>query len=164
MQIPNSWIVRSIAMMAMMFSPIVLAEDGKYVDVMNYPDNEDGWDRFHDLAGRLVRDFDYICGDTFCEGEYSNIQSLRFRCSVERLTGMMGECIWTLAGSYEEVDPGSGRVQVDARTWQCRVPLMPGTSVERFYSALEGSRSMDTIDAPLPGTRHSIYDGLVGCL
>jgi hypothetical protein len=151
-------------MLCMVFSAVVAASNDRYVDARHYPDNEQGWDRFLDLEGRLERDFDYICGDTFCEGEYSNIQSLRFRCSVERLSGIMGECIWTFAGSYEEIDPDNGRVQVDAPTWQCRAPLRPGTSIERFYAALNGSRPMDTIDATLPGTTQSIYDGLADCL
>lgn len=163
MQIRNTWIV-SLAMLTMAFSSVVLANNNRYVDARDYPDNELGWDRFNDLAGRLARDFDYICGDTFCEGEYSNIQSLRFRCSVERATGFMGECVWTLAGSYEEVDPHSGRVHVDSRTWQCRAPLQLHTSIRSFYGALEGSRPMDALNAPLPGTRQSIYDGLVDCL
>lgn len=164
MQVRNTWIVTWIVMLAMTLSSTALANDERYVDAIHYPDNEQSWDRFYDLAGRLARDFDYICGDTFCEGDYSNIQSLGFRCSVERATGMMGECIWTFAGSYEDVDPDSGRVQVDARIWQCKAPLLPGTSVENFYAALEGSRPFDTIDAPLPGTERSIYDGLTDCL
>ena len=164
MHVRNIWIVASVAMLAMALSHSALATDGKYVDAVDYPDGEQGWDRFYGLTDRLTRDFDNICGDTFCEGEYSNIQSLRFWCSVERATGMMGECIWTLAGSNQQVDPDSGRIQVDARTWQCKAPLSRGTSVESFYTALEGSRPFDTIDAPLPGTGRSIYDGLTDCL
>lgn len=164
MQARSNWIVVSIVIWIMALSSTALANDEKYADAVHYPDNEQGWDRFYDLAGRLTRDFDDVCGDTFCEGDYSNIQSLGFRCSVERATGVMGECIWTFAGSYEDVDADSGRVQVDARIWQCKAPLLPGTPVEHFYAALEGSRSFDTIDAPLPGTKRSIYDGLTDCL
>jgi hypothetical protein len=160
----NTWIIASMAMLAMSLSHAAPADNEKYVDALHYPDNEQGWDRFDDLAGRLTRDFDYICGDTFCEGDYSNIQSLGFRCSVERATGVMGECVWTFAGSYEDIDPVSGQVQVDAQIWNCKAPLAPGTSIERFYAALEGARPFDTIDAPLPGTRRSIYDGLTDCL
>lgn len=164
MHLRNTGIIASIAMLAMAFSQAAPAYNGEYVDAANYFGHEQGWYRFRDLAGRLKRDFDDLCGDTFCEGQYSNIESLRFRCSVQSTTGIMGECIWTLAGSYEEVDPRSGRVQVDARTWQCKAPLSPGTSIESFYAALEGSRSSYTINAPLPGTELSVYDGLVGCL
>lgn len=163
MQVRHVWIVASIIMLTMALSPAVWADEEKYVDAVHYPDNEESWDRFYDLAWRLNRDFDAICGDTFCEGDYSNIQSLGLRCSVERATGVMGECIWTFAGSYEDVDPDSGRVQVDARTWQCKAPLLPGTSIESFYAALE-NRPFDAIDAPLPGTRRSLYDGLTDCL
>ncbi|WP_281852823.1 hypothetical protein [Dyella sp. GSA-30] len=151
-------------MLAMALSPAAWADEEKYVDAIHYPDNEEGWSRFYDLAERLTRDFDAVCGDTFCESDYSNIQSLRLRCSVERATGVMGECIWTFAGSYEDVDPVNGRVQVDARVWNCKAPLAAGTSIEHFYAALEGSHLMDAIDAPLPGTKLSLYDGLTDCL
>jgi hypothetical protein len=164
MQLRHAWIVATIIVLMMALSPTASADEEAYVDAVHYPDTEEGWDRFYDLAGRLNRGFDAICGDTFCEGDYSNIQSLGFRCSVERGTGLMGECIWTFAGSYEDVDPADGRVQVDARIWNCKAPLVPGTSIGRFYAALEGGRPMDAIDAPLPGTKLSIYDGLTDCL
>lgn len=164
MQVRSAWIIASMVMLMTALSPAAWADEEKYVDAVHYPDNERGWDRFHDLAGRLARDFDTICGDTFCEGDYSNIQSLRFRCSVERATGLIGECIWTFAGSYEDIDPKSGHVQVDARIWNCKAPLAPGTSIDSFYAALEGARPRGSINAPLPGTKRSIYDGLIDCL
>jgi hypothetical protein len=132
-----------------------------YVDAKNFPSQEAGWARFRDLEDRLRRGFDDICGDTFCEGEYSNIQHLRFRCSVKASTGTMGACTWTLAGSAEEVDPADGRIHVDARLWNCAAPLQPGTSVPAFYAALEGR---DAIHAALPGGGPSMYDTLADCL
>ena len=131
-----------------------------YVDAINYPDNEGGWDAFYDLERRLARGFDDVCGDTFCEGEYSNIQHLRYRCSVRAADGAMGECLWTFAGSNQEVDPTSGKVVVDARIWQCRSPIMPGTTIGEFYRALAGR---DAIHARLPRGGGSIYDGLADC-
>ena len=131
-----------------------------YVDAINYPDNEDGWGAFYDLERRLARGFDDVCGDTFCEGEYSNIQHLRYRCSVRAADGAMGECIWTLAGSNQEVDPTSGKVVVDGRIWQCKSPIMPGTTIGEFYRALAGR---EAIHARLPRGGGSIYDGLTDC-
>lgn len=133
----------------------------RYVDARDYPSDEAGWDRFYDLENRLRQGFDAICGDTFCEGEYSNIQHLRFRCSVDGRAGTMGQCMWTLAGSWEEVDPVDGRIHVDGRLWNCAAPLAPGTTVDAFYNALSGR---DAIDASLPGTRRSLYGSLADCL
>ncbi|MCP6576546.1 hypothetical protein NL496_28005, partial [Klebsiella pneumoniae] len=53
-----------------------------FIDARNYPSQAAGWERFRAVEARLVRGFDDICGDTFCEGEYHNLQALRFRCSV----------------------------------------------------------------------------------
>lgn len=131
-----------------------------YVDAINYPGDEGGWNAFYDLERRLARGFDDVCGDTFCEGEYSNIQHLRYRCSVRLADAVMGQCIWTFAGSNQEVDQASGKVVVDARIWQCKSPIVPGTTLGEFYRALAGR---DAIDAPLPHSRTSLYDGLTDC-
>ncbi|MDB5768403.1 MAG: hypothetical protein JWQ61_3217 [Collimonas fungivorans] len=132
-----------------------------YVDAVDYPGQGQGWDAFYDLERRLQRDFDYICGDTICEGEFSNMQALRYRCSVQQADGMMGECVWTFAASNAEIDAASGKVVVDARTWACRTPLAAQTPVATFYSALAGD---SPLRAPLPGTNRTIFDGLFDCL
>lgn len=131
-----------------------------YVDAIDYPANEGGWDAFYDLERRLARDFDDVCGDTFCEGEYSNIQHLRYRCSVRAADGVMGECIWTFAGSNQEVDEASGKVVVDGRIWECRSPIVAGTTISEFYRALAGR---EAIHSRLPHGGRSIYDGLIDC-
>jgi len=51
-----------------------------FIDARSYPTPATGRERFLALETRLVRGFDEVCGDTFCEGEYHNLQSLRFRC------------------------------------------------------------------------------------
>jgi len=130
-----------------------------YVDAIEYR-GEGGWDAFYDLEHRLAKGFDDVCGDTFCEGEYSNIQHLRYRCSVRLADGVMGECIWTFAGSNQEVNRASGKVVVDGRIWQCKSPIVPGTTIGEFYRTLAGR---DAIHALLPRSNKSLYDGLVDC-
>jgi hypothetical protein len=155
----------AIAMVAFFTHPSALATgqaaDG-YVDAINYPSQEDGWESFFSLERRLFRDFDDICGDTFCEGEYSNIQALRYRCSIERATGFMGECVFVLAASNQEIDQATGWVKVDAPVWRCKTPLAPNTKADDFFRTLAASRQ--PLHAPLPGTDDSIYDGLAYCL
>ena len=70
-----------------------------YVDLIDYPHQEANWDRFFALEGRLQHRFDAICGDTFCEGEYSDIRALRLRCSVDAVRGTVHECLWAFAAS-----------------------------------------------------------------
>lgn len=133
----------------------------EYVDVGAYLTADADIDAWYTLVGNLRQNFDDICGDTFCEGEYSNIESLRYRCSVERSTGTIGSCVWVFAASNEEINPRTGKVIVDAQAWRCRSPLVRGTSIHDFLSALSVTTPLY---APLPGTTQSIYDGLANCL
>ncbi|WP_082576605.1 hypothetical protein [Lysobacter sp. Root604] len=132
-----------------------------YVDAGSYLRNEAAVQVWHGLRQRLRVEFDQICGDTFCEGEYSNIQSLGFLCSADRASGLVGQCVWLFAGSQEEIDPASGRVYVQARSWQCQIPLAPRTAMEALLSLSDAD---SVLHAPLPGTQASIYDGLMACL
>ena len=132
-----------------------------YVDARVYPDQSAGWERFRRVEAALVRDFDQICGDTFCEGEYGNLQAQRFRCSVHAASGIVQECVWTFAGSTARVDDASGEVVVDSRSWACRMPLSAVTPLSELMATLEGP---DPIDAPLPGTSTTLYEGLTDCL
>ncbi|NVI96887.1 hypothetical protein HV824_01945 [Myxococcus sp. AM009] len=132
-----------------------------YVDVSAYLTSEADIEAWYQLSASLKRNFDDICGDTFCEGEYSNIESLRFRCSVNALTGRMGQCVWVFAASNEEVDPATGAVTVDAQTWACQVPLAPRTTMQQLLAALAGT---SPLYATLPRTQTTIYEGLGDCL
>jgi hypothetical protein len=132
-----------------------------YVDAREHPNQAAGWERFRRVEAALVRDFDQICGDTFCEGEYGNLQPQRFRCSVHAASGIVHECVWTFAGSTARVDEASGEVVVDSRSWACVTPLSEQTPLFELLATLEGP---DPIDTPLPGTQTTIYEGLTDCL
>lgn len=134
----------------------------RYVDVYGYFSSDAQYEAWYTLTTQLRRDFDAICGDTFCEGDYSDIESLRLGCSVERASGRIGRCVWVFAGSSSpEVDADSGRIHVQAHVWRCRLPLAPQTTMDTFLQALSGP---SPLYAPLPGTTTSIYDGLTDCL
>ena len=138
------------------------AAAGQYVDVSGYDLSDAEYEAWIGLGNGLEDDFDRICGDTFCEGEYSNIQSLRFRCSVDRATGRIGMCAWMFAASNEEIDPATGRIKVSQRGfWRCRAPLVPGTTIEAFIAALQVDAPLH---APLPSTTATMMDGLIDCL
>lgn len=132
-----------------------------YVDAASYLQDEADFEAWFTLRRRLRLNFDAICGDTFCEGDYTNIQALRYVCSVQRLTGRVGQCAWSFAASEETVDPAHGRIGLDAPAWLCRSPLAPGTTIEALLDALQGE---EPLYAPLPGTALTLYDGLVDCL
>ncbi|WP_242104514.1 MULTISPECIES: hypothetical protein [unclassified Lysobacter] len=133
-----------------------------YVDVSSYalPDAQyEGW---INLRINLKRDFDQICGDTFCEGDFTNIEPLSFRCSVDQASGRVGMCAWIFAASNEEIDPYTGRISVSQRGfWRCRTPLAVGTTIDQFIDALQGDQPLY---APLPNSTRTIMDGLIDCL
>ncbi|MEE7546209.1 hypothetical protein HF319_03365 [Xanthomonas sp. Kuri4-1] len=135
--------------------------DPDFVDAVDHPGNSQGWEAFEDLQARLVHDFDQICGDSFCGGEFSDYRSLRYRCSVHRASGVLAECVWTFGASELSVQPRSGKLLVDTRTWRCRTPLAAGTTLTAFYAALSVT---NPLFEPLPGSGRSIYDGLIDCL
>jgi hypothetical protein len=133
----------------------------EYVEVGSYLTDDAEINAWYEMQYHLRENFDDICGDTFCEGDYSNIYALRFRCSVEQSSGVLGRCVWVFAASNEEVDPATGKIQVTPKIWRCRSPLAPGTTVSALLGALAGERPLY---AKLPGTSVSIYDGLIDCL
>ncbi|KQQ80892.1 hypothetical protein ASF73_20935 [Xanthomonas sp. Leaf131] len=132
-----------------------------FVDAVDWPANGEGWEAFVDLEQRLERDFDNICGDTFCGGEFSDYQPLRFRCSVHRVTGVVRSCIWTFGASEVSVDPRSGYLRSDSRVWRCTAPLKDGTRLDEMYRTLAVT---NPLFEPLPNGAPPIYDGLIGCL
>ncbi|MCD0247253.1 hypothetical protein JWH11_18080 [Xanthomonas melonis] len=132
-----------------------------FVDAVDWPANGEGWEAFIDLEQRLEHDFDQICGDTFCGGEFSDYQSLRFRCSVQRVSGIVRSCIWTFGASEVSVDPRTGYLRSDSRVWRCTAPLKAGTRLDELYRVLAVT---NPLFEPLPGGAPPIYDGLIGCL
>ncbi|MCU1216558.1 hypothetical protein JAK24_09280 [Stenotrophomonas maltophilia] len=134
-----------------------------YVDARLYPNQAEGWQRFLAIERVLVRGFDDICGDTFCEGEYYNLQAMRLRCSVNQDTGLLAGCIWTFAGSNTSVRR-DGHIEVDVRSFACPLPLAADTSLAAFLHTLEAAPAHDAINVALPGTSATVYEGLRECI
>jgi hypothetical protein len=133
----------------------------RYVDATDWPASEAGMDRFFEAEARLNAGFDKVCGDTFCEGDYSNLRPMQLRCSVDSTKGTLKQCLWTFAGSHASVNPKSGAVQVTAKTFKCKLLLAKDTPIEKFYEVTSGE---DPLHAKLPMAHVSVYDGLPGCL
>jgi hypothetical protein len=130
---------------------------GPYVDIWDYLptwQQQDGW---LNTTYWLKVNFNDVCGDTFCEGEYQNLEALSYRCSVDQTTGLIGECMMILTASQEQISPSDGRIIVEPRTWQCVTPLAPQTTAVELAQALANKEPLST---PLPHTGQTIYDGL----
>ena len=122
----------------------------------------DDFERWFELKRQLRHDFDDICGDTFCEGDYTNLQSLSVRCSVSVATGAFKSCIWLLAGSYESVRPATGSIEVNRRFFRCTLPL--AGAPQPVLEALLAAGDTPALQRPLPGSERSLYDALGDCL
>ena len=135
--------------------------ESDYVEMSAYLQADADFEAWYALRHNLKRNFDDICGDTFCEGDYSNIESLRYTCSVHRVTGRIGMCGWTFAASDEAIEPVHGRIVARTPGWFCRSPLVAGTTVESLLQSLQGEAPLY---AALPSTSTTLFDGLVDCL
>lgn len=124
--------------------------------------DEPAWERFRRVIQRLEDDFDDVCGDTFCEGDFSRIRSIDLRCSIELATRTIRRCAWVFGASNTSVDPSSGELHVESKTVPCGFAV--DTEVGAFLGLLDRDAKQAAIDRPLPGTQRSIYDSLVDCL
>ncbi|HEY0251191.1 MAG TPA: hypothetical protein VGC41_06670 [Kofleriaceae bacterium] len=115
--------------------------------------NYDGW---FGINRQLAANFDDVCGDTFCEGDWTNIQPLRVYCSVTSKRGDIKDCAWAFTASTHEVN-GDGKVLADAVTFQCH--FKPATTATKLIAALGGT---DPLHTTLPGMG-SIYDAIGDC-
>ena len=125
-----------------------------YVDLIDYPHQEANWDRFFALEGRLQHGFDAICGDTFCEGEYSDIRALRLRCSVDAVRGTSAcghspPVTWPYRGmtvrSWRGSRPGcAGYRSCRARRW--RTSMLPWRLAIRCTTRCQARRKAPMTD------------------
>ena len=134
----------------------------RYSDAVEYLSAHGGLDVWVTLRQTLGADFDRVCGDTFCEGDYSDLQPLSLRCSVQVKTGALHACTWTLAGSLGQVTASTGTLKVSARTFAC--PLPATGTIEALLQALTAPGDLPALRRPLPGSAKSIYDALGDCL
>ena len=130
-----------------------------YVDILDFAKTDQG--QWYDLIHNLNHQFDQVCGDTFCEGDYANLQPLTFSCSVSSIRGSVKDCAWTFSAAQVDVDTRTSAIQVDAPTFQCHIAMK--TTATRLVSILAGA---DPLRAALPGAptaTPSIYDQLGAC-
>ncbi len=130
----------------------------QYVDLGDFLTADADIERWYEIKRGLTDDFDQICGDTFCGGDFSNIYSLGFTCAVSSKQGRVRECIWTFAASDELIDGATGSIASTVPFYECR--FRPTGTVRHFLPAFVGD---EYIDSPLPGLEGSLYDGLGDC-
>ena len=115
----------------------------------------DGW---HNITSTLNKQFDDVCGDSFCEGDFSDYSGLRFSCAINANTKKVSRCTYTFAAAELDVD-AKGAIQSTIKNDRCYVDV--NATQTDFITALSVA---DPLNAKLPGKTTSIYDALVGCL
>lgn len=128
-----------------------------YVEIQEFGSNpaEDAW---YSINSKLQGEFNRVCGDTFCEGDFSNLTALRLYCSVTNKHATIHDCAWAFTASTHEIDTKTAAVIPNAVTYQCH--FKPRTTGPMLIALLQSSD--DALHATLPGMG-SIYDTLGDC-
>lgn len=124
---------------------------------------------FDALAKKLETEFAAVCPDTFCESSVSNWTPLSLSCTVDQVNHVVGECLWSFAGSIEEIDEGTGKVTVFHENRTCELGFK-GTSGRLAEFLLEastdGGHAFGLLTARVPGREDqaTLFGLLSGCL
>lgn len=155
-----------IALVAMMqFASSPRAGGAPYKEMREYlGDLRNGsQDRWFATLDLLAKSFNDVCGDTFCEGDYSDLSALS-TCCVVTSGGIVARCVSLFAGSHSNVSSRNGLLGLKRKVFTCWLPLAHGTTAMALVDALTASGNDDLIQRVLPGTSSTIYDALVSCL
>jgi hypothetical protein len=110
----------------------------------------------------VVLGFDNVCGDTFCGGDFGDMESLDLACAITKSSGNVKSCSWIIGGSYA-LPAANGTESVTSQTWRCDF-TMHGTLPQLIAVWTGTDPANDVIHRPLPGVITSAYDALLGCL
>ncbi len=134
-----------------------------FVDAVEYlsAEGNGALEQWVELRQRLASNFADACGDTFCEGDYSDLQPLELRCAVGAQDGALHACTWALAGSMGRVNPSTGALKTQGKLYSCRLPVS-GT-INALLGALLAPGEGAPLRRALPGSTGSIYDALGDC-
>jgi hypothetical protein len=116
-----------------------------YVDILDFEKTDQ--DLWYDTIHALNNQFNQECGDTYCEGDWSNLVPLTFGCSVTSKAGNVKDCVWTFAASQVDVDTRNAAIVVDAPVFKCSIKMK--TTAVKLAKLL--STSSDMLRTPLPG-------------
>lgn len=149
-----------------------MANAGSYEDAFTFFNSADSGagmtvGQLEDALNSLTQQFNAICGDTFCEGDYSNITSLSIDCSVNVTTKQVAQCIWTFAGSNANIDQDTGLLSIDKQVFECDLGVKgSATDLANFFRSAtktDGTTAGLT-GATVPGAGTDLMTVLGGCL
>lgn len=140
------------------FQPLPAPSEGAFADAGDVLEG-DVAEAYSTASYAIKNEFDAICGDTFCEGDYTNLQSLSFRCSSN--AGTLGACSWTFAGT-EVSRLASGLHKEKGAPFVCKIPVV-GTAAELAAALAPADNGTRLFERTLPGGG-TLNDALGNCL
>ena len=132
-----------------------------YVSADDFWKNAKDQDAWLAIKRDLVKQFDDVCGDTFCGGDYSNLTSMHLACGVSSVKGSIRDCVWTFTGSSHIVAGKIGTVQNSIASFQCH--FKPSGTARGLLSTLGPAGKEPTLRRIVPGLGRSLYDVLGDC-
>lgn len=127
--------------------------------------NKGNWTDIDAMKKALVEAFDSQCGDSWCEGNYGNLTSMGFDCSVDDASGQILSCVWAFAGTNALVNDQTGIIQTDQTVRFCKIePKMKMAELIETVIKTNEKNWMDTLDLQLPGMNKSLIEVLNDCL
>jgi hypothetical protein len=152
----------STVVMAIAALSSVAPPPGAYVDAWDAFASSAEKERWFTMERAIKAAFVDMCVDTFCEGEFSNIEPISFRCSAARGSGELKSCVWVFGESEESINPQTGAIDVNRRIVVCDIPVT-GTAAA-LVDALLAPGDSYPLDRKVPGTNASIKEALQQCL
>ena len=114
--------------------------------------------------------FDDVCGDTFCEGDYSNLTSMDITCSMDPKTETMAACAWTFSGVAAEVSARTGSINTTRKKFSICAIDVSHVSLSEFSTAISNylrasdAQPKNALEVIFTGKTKSIYDQLANCI
>ena len=141
--------------------PSATSPAGTYDDAIDHLSDAD-LARFTTLRTKLASSFDDICGDTYCGGDYNEIEPLELTCSITVATGAVKQCAYVFGGTYATLNDKTGTVTSHAKTFTCKFTV--NGTMTTLLDTLMAANVTDPLQTALPGATTTIYDALGGCL
>lgn len=130
----------------------------QYQELVDYLNETSDFFPWWQARRRINQAFDDACGDTFCEGDYTDISGLALACAVDTTSVKVSACSWSFIGNYNSITT-KGKVSAHPKKFICQIPV--DAPVDAFVTALSGA---DPLDVKLPGKQTSLNDALIDCL
>ncbi|MBC7397119.1 MAG: hypothetical protein H7333_06715 [Bdellovibrionales bacterium] len=125
---------------------------------------------YKSALNRLKAGFDEVCGDTFCEGDFSNLSSIDLTCSLSVANETLTDCAWTFVGVASEVNSENGSVDTSNQMLKtCHLDVAKVTLEEFTASINQKKRTQDAsqknaLQVIFKGKTSSLYDQIARCL